>query len=374
MNSTAWASSPSSAGEKQHSRRANYSPENGPYKLKVLDDIMLEDDHRVKHVPVTVTFPDADGVFPVIIFSHGAGGATSSYATLINYWASYGYICIQPLHADSLPLRLKTGQEANFATIIRQANTDWQGWRDRAADISLVIDRLTEISQRSPALQRKMNLQKVAVAGHSYGAFTALLVGGATIDIPRGGPSVSLADPRVQAVLMLSPQGRSKNTLGFKDEQAFSQCRQPEMIMTGSLDTGMLGQPPSWRTEPFQFAPAGNKYLVFIQGASHMSFTGQPGAEQQPFLLAPGKQDANAANPSHPGWLKRSGYGGPPPSNIQHKTKSPKVETEPVFDYVKMPSLAFWDAYLKDSSSALSYLQSDALFKNSNGKATIESK
>lgn len=361
----------------QYDRPAKYSANVHDYKVKTIDEILLTDQQRSKHVPVTVSFPDGQGPFPVIIFSHGAGGSPQSYQPLIRYWTANGYVCLQPSHNDSLQLRQRTGQDATFMTILRQAASDWQGWENRARDISLIIDRLTEISQNSPLLQGKMNFQKIGVAGHSYGAFTAQLIGGATIDIPRGGKDVSFSDPRAQAILLLSPQGRSKNTLGFKNQQSWSQCLQPEMIMTGSLDKGMLGQPPSWRTEGYHFAPPGNKYLVFIQGASHLTFTGKPGAEQDlswwQQLQASGTSTAKSSL-MRKRWLKNSGYGGPPPSNNQHPAKLPEIDTEPPFDYVKMSSLAFWDAYLKDDSAALSYLHSDSLAKRSHNTASIESK
>ena len=45
-----------------------------------------------------------------------------------------------------------------------------------------------------------------------------------------------------------------------------------------------------------------------------------------------------------------------------------------IFDYVKMASLAFWDAYLKDDAKAREYLKSDALPAYSKGALTLSKK
>src|SRR5207244_281867 len=81
-------------------------------------------------------------------------------------------------------------------------------WRDRARDISLVIDSLADLEVRFPELKGKMDRTKIGVGGHSYGAFTAMLLGGART---FGNPPLLVADPRVTAILAMSPQGVASN-------------------------------------------------------------------------------------------------------------------------------------------------------------------
>jgi len=45
-----------------------------------------------------------------------------------------------------------------------------------------------------------------------------------------------------------------------------------------------------------------------------------------------------------------------------------------VFDYVKIASIAFWDAYLKDEPKAKAYLRSDSLVAYNNKSVTIDRK
>jgi predicted dienelactone hydrolase len=49
------------------------------------------------------------GQFPVIVFSHGAGGSGQNYFPLTHYWATHGYVIIQPTHNDSIALRRERG-------------------------------------------------------------------------------------------------------------------------------------------------------------------------------------------------------------------------------------------------------------------------
>ncbi|HKE56929.1 MAG TPA: hypothetical protein VKB46_09515 [Pyrinomonadaceae bacterium] len=45
-----------------------------------------------------------------------------------------------------------------------------------------------------------------------------------------------------------------------------------------------------------------------------------------------------------------------------------------VFDYVKIASIAFWDAYLKNDRTAKAYLKSNSLVSYSNNLLSIDRK
>ena len=98
------------------------------------------------------------------------------------------------------------------------------------------------------------------------------------------------------------------------------------MTMTRSLDKGAGGQGPEWRQELFKFCSGGGKYLVFIEGAKHVSFGGNGSL--------------------HAG----------------------------VTDAVKQSTLAFWDAYLKDDGAAKASQTSGLVFAELKGKATLQAK
>jgi hypothetical protein len=50
------------------------------------------------------------------------------------------------------------------------------------------------------------------------------------------------------------------------------------------------------------------------------------------------------------------------------------ADQKAIFDYVKMTSLAFWDASLRDDAKAKEYLKSDALPAYSKGAVTLSKK
>src|SRR5579885_1006858 len=94
-----------------------------------------------------VTYPQEQGKYPLIIFSHGLRGSMDSYDPLIKTWVSHGYVCIQPNHADSFQY-FKGNPRAAF-----QINaTTFKNWSQRPQEMSMVIDRLSEIEKQVPGL------------------------------------------------------------------------------------------------------------------------------------------------------------------------------------------------------------------------------
>ena len=53
-----------------------------------------------------------------------------------------------------------------------------QDWRDRARDMSFVIDSLAEIESKAPGLASKMDATRIGVGGHLIGAYAAVCAGG----------------------------------------------------------------------------------------------------------------------------------------------------------------------------------------------------
>ena len=241
-----------------------YEPDAGPHKVLTVGELILHDDKRGKDLPLKIYYPDAAGPFPVIVWSHGAGGSKDGYASLGQHWASHGYVTIHPSHDDSLAVRWKKGERVTLADTARSALTEPDRWVNRPKDISFVLDSLAAIEERAPALKGKMDTARIGVGGHSFGAYTTQVIGGATVDIPGQGKGLSFRDKRVRAVLMYSPQGIGQMGLTADSWKDFTL---PAMMVTGTNDLSALGQGPKWRRAGFDSAPAGDKYWVLIQGA-----------------------------------------------------------------------------------------------------------
>ena len=227
-NSQTTSSPASSLAASTSVSSSTYQPTPGPYTVEVADNLTLRKSNG-QPLPLKIYYPQGKGPFPIIIFSHGGGGSKDFYAPLGEYWASHGYISIHPTHADSVSLR---GKEF-MRELGDYAMNNSQGWIERATDISLIIDSLKQLEQQVPQLQGRMDLNRIGVGGHSFGAYTAQLVGGATIDIPNGPKHKSLADKRVKAILLMSPQGEGQQGLTASSWQSW---KLPMMVMTGTND------------------------------------------------------------------------------------------------------------------------------------------
>ncbi len=298
---------------------AQYHPDSGPHKVLTVERIVLHDAERNKDVPLKIYYPQGSGSFPVIIFSHGAFASKDSYWALGEYWASYGYVSIHPSHADSR-------KDSGYRGRLRQVMKDPEVWKNRPRDISFVIDSLAQIEQLAPELQGKLDRSRIGVGGHSYGAYTAEAIGGATVLMPGAQKPRSFGDKRVKAIVVLSPQGEGEMGL---TAHSWDELRLPMLLMYGSRDFGTQRRTPTWRSQPFYHSPPGNKYDVELEGATHFTFAGP--------IIKGGRQSS-------------------------------------LFQCAKLETLAFWDAYLKKDPNAKQYLASDALEKFSEGRARVDRK
>jgi predicted dienelactone hydrolase len=296
-----------------------HAPRSGPYQVLTVERVALHDATRDKNIPLKIYYPDAVGQFPVIIFSHGALASKDAYWALGQYWASFGYVSIHPSHGDSIA-------DNGFRGTLRQALSDPHGWENRPKDVSFILDSLAHVENFVPQLAGKLDLRNIGVAGHSFGAYTAALIGGTTILLPgKHGPQ-SFADPRVTAVVLLSPQG--EGIMGLTAD-SWKNLRIPMLLMYGSRDFGPFGEAPVWRSEAFAKAPPDNKYELEIEGATHMGFTG-------------------------------------PSATRGH--------SDQVFQCVKLETLAFWNAYLKQDPDAREYITSHGLQQFSGDAARFANK
>jgi predicted dienelactone hydrolase len=304
-----------------------YGLEPGPYTVSEVEDLVLHDMNRGKDVHVRIFYPNDAGNYPAIVFSHGAGGSQSCCDGLTRHWATYGYVTIQPTHDDSAVQRRNAGEEnIRFTQAVRDALKKPALWEGRPLDISYVLDSLRSLENRVAGLAGKIDADRIGVGGHSMGSYTTEAIAGAIVDLP-GHPGRNFADPRVKAVLCLSPQGPGQ--FGLNDH-SFDQISLPYMGMTGSLDSLGPVASPAWHKTPFDRSQPGDKYHLFIEGADHMSFI-------TPRTLLPGRAEQGGA----------------------------------ILDYTNSASLAFWDAYLKGDARAKTYLQSGALEKSSHGAVKL---
>lgn len=102
--------------------------------------------------------------FPLVLLSHGSGADASNLTWLAETLASRGYLAVAMDHpGDRFG---DTSVEGRFAA-----------WR-RARDVTFVLDRLLE----DPTFGPRVDRERIAAAGHSSGAYTALALAGLRLE------------------------------------------------------------------------------------------------------------------------------------------------------------------------------------------------
>ena len=120
--------------------------------------------------------------YPVLIFSHGITGSRHLHQILFEHLASKGYIVFALDHSFDANLTIfPDGKIADYRSEItghpdsvlireKQINT-------RAFDVGFIIDQIREIETGmiDSKLSGRLDLDRVALGGHSYGGATAIL-------------------------------------------------------------------------------------------------------------------------------------------------------------------------------------------------------
>jgi predicted dienelactone hydrolase len=230
----------------------------------------------VAYTPIRLTLPDRPVLElrltapamgrerPIVLFSHGYGPShyipsKDGYAPLVQFWAERGLAVIQPTHASSRVGGLGPDRaEAPFY------------WRERVAEMRAILDLLNEVERQAPAVAGRLDHDRIAVAGHSFGGHTSALLLGARLQ------GDDFSDPRIGAGVLLAAPGRGGDDL-TPDSAArfpffdvdFSTIRQPLLVVCGADDDPQFTpRGPDWHADAFTDAP-GADALLTITAVGH---------------------------------------------------------------------------------------------------------
>lgn len=249
----------------------------GPHNVLLVSSVQLKDDSRDKTIDVLVRYPEGEGPFPIVVFSHGALANKEAFGIASDHWASHGYIVIHPNHADA-----RGGDSRGQSSQRRAAGGTLGaliggGRIGRVQDITSILDSLDQLESQVPDLKGKLNRDAIAVAGHSFGAYVAQCHGGVKTMVDD--QLKNLSDRRVKCVVPISAQGESGN-FGLTSE-SWSEAKVPALHITGTRDRSAPERPGErmgdFQTKmvPFERSPPGDKYLLVIEGANHVAFGGR---------------------------------------------------------------------------------------------------
>jgi len=236
----------------------------------------------VNGVPARTAHP-----YPLVVFSHGYALSPIVYSTLVEHYASRGYIVLAPEHNETFDQSL-TGF--------------WKALIDRPVDIRRTLDYAEVLTEPGAPLAGLIDVDRTAVVGHSYGGYTALAAAGARFDfaaykarcaalaaedplnffcgpvVPResdmaaragllavpAGLWPSFGDPRVKAAISMAG-----DAYPF-DRRGLAEVKIPVMVMGGTVDEGT---PYTWGARlTYDHASSKDKALITFPGAGHMLF------------------------------------------------------------------------------------------------------
>jgi dienelactone hydrolase len=163
-------------------------------------DLAWADAARQRPVPVRLYLPTATAgtpaPVPLVVFSHGIGGSRLGYRYLGGHWAENGFASLHVQHVGS-DRSVWGGNLFEVFGRLRDAAQDKEAL-SRVQDIRFALDTVLA----DPDLAPRIDPDRIAAAGHSYGANTTMLLAGA--QVPREGKWLSLRDERIRAAVLLS--------------------------------------------------------------------------------------------------------------------------------------------------------------------------
>ncbi len=241
---------------------------------------LVDATRNMRRVPIKVHVPKQDGKYPAIVISHGAGGFWDANLAQARHLASHGYVVLALEHVGSNTERMK--EKFQFEKNLRAMTRNSVEVLTRPKDVSFALDRAEEWNRIHPKLKDKIDLTRVGMLGHSFGAYTTLATCGARVALdwltpviaPGKGLGPDLSDARVKACVALSPQGPGEP---FFLEESFATINRPVFGITGSKDKAQDLSPEN-RRRFFALIPAGDKIFLWLANADHNGFSDSTGS------------------------------------------------------------------------------------------------
>jgi len=192
-------------------------------------DLDWIDAKRSRPVPSRLYIPQQTGSsqrVPLVVFSHGLGGSRAGYSYFGIHLADSGIASLHPQHVGS-DNALWWGNPLGLVERLQSAAKETEA-RSRALDIHFSLDQML-----SSELAGLIDTSKIAIAGHSYGANTAMLVSGARVTMTEG-DMADLRDQRIRSTILISaPPIRDQGSI----EEVLGAVTIPTLHITSLEDT-----------------------------------------------------------------------------------------------------------------------------------------
>ncbi len=288
------------------------SPDNEPHKVLLKRGEFVDDARDGRIVPYKIYHPTEHGQenLPVVLWSHGLGGNRDGASFISRFVASHGYAVVHLTHIGT-DSSLWEGKDEHPWDVMKKVKISRETTLARMHDVPFVLDQLHHWAAENSDIP--LDLANVGMSGHSFGAMTTQVMAGQMMpDVDEN--LISFKEARIKAGILYSPVPIDHLT-DAPHEQIYGPIDIPLFHMTGTEDDSPLGgYQYEQRLLIHEHSGHEDKHLMVLQDGDHMVYNGTRG-----------KLDKN-------------------PNREKHE------------DLIKVSSLVFWDAYLKNDEKAKEWL------------------
>ncbi|MBX9692827.1 MAG: dienelactone hydrolase family protein [Cyanobacteria bacterium] len=272
-------------GFKTDSREFGYEGALIPYKIAIWypsPDRASSDYYQIgpSRISTDAAFDGAvaKGKFPVVFYAHGATGAGTSSFFLCETLARAGYIVVAPDFLDTLAVA-RIQERVEYDSLTRMRFYQYIYWLrnyglDKAASLGRVqftyrldqlkstIDYMLSLNDKKESVfYQHLDTDRIGLVGHSFGAWTSLLLAGA---------SLQFHDERIKAVAALSGPVND-NVYAVVSDNDLARVHTPVLFEYGEKEKD-FGRADD-KTLLYDKANS-PKILIRIVNADHFAFSG----------------------------------------------------------------------------------------------------
>lgn len=183
--------------------------------------------------------------FPVVVFSHGKGGIRQQSTFYTVPLASHGYVVVAPDHQGDTIVDILRAGDVDVDDTLTHAQL-------RPRDVSFLLTALADLGD--DPLAPLLDLERVGVTGHSFGAFTSFRAAG--------------GDDRVDAIVGHAPVGYTPTQLEL--EERIEDFGIPAMIAAGGRDETL---PADVHADTLWAHMSRPRWYLMLERAGHFTFS-----------------------------------------------------------------------------------------------------
>ncbi len=286
-----------------------------PHKVLLKRGEFIDKSRDDRVVPYKIYYPVDHNLekIPVILWSHGFGGNRDGASFISRFLAGQGYILIHLTHIGT-DSSLWEGKGGHAWDVLQKVKITRETTLNRMHDVPFVLNELERIKKEDRDYGQYMDLEKIGMSGHSFGAMTTQVMAGMKFP-DRDGHLMDLSDDRISAGILYSPTPIGHLT-DAEPKEVYGSIDIPLFHMTGTEDEAPIDDYGyEYRLIIHEHAGHPEQYLQIIEDGDHMIYNGTRGKL------------------------------GDNPKREEHE------------ELVKNAAFGFWNAYLKDDDAAKNWLE-----------------